>query len=156
MTEGMSPSGLDDLDRRIVNALQGGFPICERPFAVAGKEIGIGEEELIERIRRLCSDGTLSRFGPMFNAERIGGDVMLAAMAVPEDRFATVARQVNAHVEVAHNYRREHALNMWFVLASEAPERIDAARADIERETGLIVLPMPKVEEYFVGLRLEA
>ena len=81
---------------------------------------------------------------------------MLAAMAVPEDRFATVARQVNAHVEVAHNYRREHALNMWFVLASEAPERIDAVRADIERETGLTVLPMPKVEEYFVGLRLEA
>lgn len=156
MTGNMPPATLDDLGKRIVNALQGGFPICERPFAVAGNKIGIGEEELIERIRRLCDDGTLSRFGPMFNAERIGGDVLLAAMAVPEDRFDAVTRQVNAHVEVAHNYRRDHALNMWFVLASETPERIDAVIADIELETGLTVLPMPKIEEYFVGLRLEA
>lgn len=156
MTENMLSATLDDLDKRIVNALQGGFPICERPFAVAGEKIGIGEDELIERIRRLCDNGTLSRFGPMFNAERIGGGVLLATMAVPEDRFDAVAREVNAHVEVAHNYRREHALNMWFVLASETPERIDAVMAEIEREIGLAVLPMPKVEEYFVGLRLEA
>lgn len=156
MTQITSPAGLDDLDKRIVNALQGGFPVCELPFAVAGEKIGIGEEELIARICRLCDNGTLSRFGPMFNAERIGGGVLLAAMAVPEDRFDAVARQVNAHVEVAHNYRREHPLNMWFVLASETPERIDAVMAEIERETGLAVLPMPKIEEYFVGLRLEA
>ena len=77
-------------------------------------------------------------------------------MAVPEARFEEVAEAVNAHPEVAHNYAREHRLNMWFVLAAEHPERIGATLGAIEAETGLPVLNLPRLAEYHIGLRLEA
>lgn len=147
---------MDELDRRIVNALQGGFPVCERPFAAAAEGLGMEETTLIARIAALRAEGVLSRFGPLYKAEGLGGAVTLAAMAVPEERFEEVVALVNAHPEVAHNYARDHRLNMWFVLATEDEARIaDTIRA-IEAETGLAVLNMPRLAEYHVGLRLEA
>jgi DNA-binding Lrp family transcriptional regulator len=147
---------MDVLDRQIINELQGGFPLCERPYADVAERLGTSEDELIRRIDALLTDGTLSRFGPMYHAERLGGALTLAAMQVPEADFERVAAQVNAYPEVAHNYAREHALNMWFVLATESPGRIDAVIAAIEHDTGLKVYNMPKLEEFFVGLRFEA
>lgn len=144
---------MDALDRRIVNELQGGFPLCERPYAVAAERLGTTEDELLRRLDALLADGTLSRFGPMYHAERLGGALTLAAMKVPAGDFDRVAGLVNAHPEVAHNYEREHAFNMWFVLATETPERVAAVITDIERETGLKVCNMPKQEEFYVGLR---
>jgi DNA-binding Lrp family transcriptional regulator len=92
----------------------------------------------------------------MYHAERLGGALTLCAMPVPPADFERVAAQVNAFPEVAHNYAREHALNMWFVLATETPQRIAQVIAEIERLTDLPVYDMPKIEEFFVGLRLEA
>ncbi len=144
---------MDATDRAILNALQGGFPVCERPYAEAAAPLGLSEDELIERIGAMLQDGRLSRFAPMLNAERMQGAVTLAAMAVPPERFDAVAGQVNAHPEVAHNYERDHALNMWFVVATEQPDRVAAVLAEIEAETGLPVLNMPKQTEYFLDLR---
>lgn len=146
---------MDHLDRQIINELQGGFPVCERPYAMVASTLGTTEETLMSRLNRLLDDGLLSRFGPMYHAERLGGGLTLAAIAVPEHRFDEVADMVNAHPEVAHNYARDHALNMWFVLATETPERIDEVINDIENETGLNVVNMPKQEEYFIGLRFD-
>jgi DNA-binding Lrp family transcriptional regulator len=147
---------MDEIDRRIINGLHGGFPIVDRPFAMISEQLGVDEHELITRVERLCAEGWLSRFGPMYDADRLGGGTCLAAMAVPEDRFEAVATQVNAHPEVAHNYARAHALNMWFVIAAEASDRIDEVLGEIAAETGLAVHAMPKLEEYFVGARFEA
>lgn len=147
---------MDALDRRIVNALQGGFPVCERPFAEAAAGLGIDEPLLIERLQEMVERGTLSRFGPLYDAERMGGAVTLAAMAVPEVRFDEVATIVNACPEVAHNYARDHALNMWFVVAAERPDRIAAVIDGIAGATGLTVHNMPKLEEYFLELKLVA
>ncbi len=147
---------LDDTDRRIVNALQGGLPVCERPYAEAAAHLGIAEEELLRRLERLLADGVLTRFGPMYHAERLGGALTLAAMQVPEADFEHVAEIVNGFPEVAHNYRREHAFNMWFVLATESPGRIAEVIREIERATGLRVYNLPKIEEFYVGLKLEA
>ncbi len=146
----------DPLDRAIVNGLQGGFPLEARPFEAAGATLGLPEEELIARIRRLVHDGQLSRFGPIWNAQALGGDVCLCAIAAPPDRFDAVTELVNAHPEVAHNYERTHALNMWFVIAAERPERIAEVAAAIEAETGLTVCRMPKLNEFFLGFRVEA
>lgn len=146
----------DAIDRSIINALQGGFPICERPFAAAACDLGLAEGELINRIGGLLADGVLSRFGPMFNADRMGGALCLCAMAVSADRFDEIVAQLNAHLEVAHNYEREHALNVWFVLATDTPGRIEEVLSEIKRETGIAVYSFPKEEEYFVGLRVDA
>jgi DNA-binding Lrp family transcriptional regulator len=147
---------MDEIDRRIVNALQAGFPISERPYQEAAQALGISEPELIERLEKLLQDQTLSRFGPLYDAEAMGGALTLAAMQVPDERFEEIAEIVNAFSEVAHNYARNHALNMWFVLATETPAQLQEALANIERQTGLTVYDMPKIAEYFVGLKLEA
>ncbi|MCU0892780.1 MAG: Lrp/AsnC family transcriptional regulator [Rhodospirillales bacterium] len=152
----MPENALDEVDRRVLNALQEGFPLTERPFAVAGQPLGLSEAELIERVRRLREEGWLTRFGPMFDADRLGGGTTLAAMAVPAEDYDRVAKQVNAHPEVAHNYARGHALNMWFVIASERLEQIGPVIAAIEAETGLSVYTMPKEHEFFVKARFEA
>ncbi len=146
---------LDPTARAIVNGLQGEFPLTSRPFRDAGRELGLTEDELIEGVRDLTESGALSRFGPLWNAEQIGGGVCLAAIAVPTDRFEEVAGKVNAHPEIAHNYERAHQLNMWFVISADDPEKIQQVIAAIERETGLAVHAMPKAREFFVGFRIE-
>ncbi len=146
---------MDTLDRRIINELQREFPLDERPFQVLAERFDASEEELIARVQRLLDDGTLSRFGPMYHAERLGGALTLCALAAPDERFDEIAEQVNRHPEVAHNYARDHALNMWFVIATDRPERVDEVIAQIENETGCAVLNMPKEREFFVGLHFE-
>ena len=145
---------MDALDRRIVAELQDGFPLCPHPYAEAGRRLGLGEAEMIRRIERLLADGVLSRFGPLFDVERLGGIYVLAAMQVPAEDFERTADLVNAHPEVAHNYEREHALNMWFVVAAETEMGARRVLARIAQETGLEVVALPKEEEFFIGLRL--
>ncbi|CAB1370103.1 Lrp/AsnC family transcriptional regulator [Denitratisoma oestradiolicum] len=156
MHERRQVADLDPGDRALINALQGEFPISERPYAEAAAGIGMSEEELLERLGRLRENGVLTRFGPMFQIERMGGAFCLAALAVPEADYERVAERVNALPQVAHNYRREHALNMWFVLATETREGIGDAIAAIEAATGLVVHAFPKEREYFVEMRLKA
>lgn len=147
---------LDAIDRAIIDTLQGDFPLTEHPYAQAAERLGIAEADLLARLERMLADKVLTRFGPMFQIERMGGAFVLAALAVPEARYETVTAQVNALPQVAHNYRREHLLNMWFVLATEKPEGIAKAIAQIEAETGLPVHAFPKEREYFVQMQLEA
>ena len=147
---------MDDIDRAVINLLQGGLPVCERPYLKVARQLGIAEEELIERLGKLLDAKVLTRFGPMYQIERMGGVFSLAAMRVPEDDFERVAAIVNALPAVAHNYRREHPFNMWFVLATATPQGIQETLAGIEAATGHAVFDMPKEREYFVGLRLAA
>lgn len=147
---------IDDTDRRIVNALQDGFPLAAHPFAVTAQELGIDEDELIARVANLLDTGVVTRFGPFLNAENVGGGFCLCAIAVPEDQWAATLDFVNALPEVAHNYRREHRLNMWFVLAVEDRDEIAAVGRRIEAATGLAVLLLPKEREYFLDMRIVA
>ena len=147
---------MDDIDRRIVNELQDGLPLRERPFAPLAAALQISEQAVVDRIDDLLDDGYLTRFGPLYNADRLGGALSLCALAAPKNTFDEVAAIVNAHPEVAHNYERDHALNMWFVLATESPERISEVVENIEAKTACKVYQFPKLEEFFVGLKLEA
>ncbi len=145
---------MDELDRKIINHLQDGFPISDRPYAEVASTLGIDEDVLISRIESLLADKTLSRFGPMYHAERMGGGLSLCAMKIEPGEFDRIAEVVNAYPEVAHNYERDHALNMWFVLATEDEDGISKTLAEIEKSTGYSVYNMPKLEEFFVGLKL--
>jgi DNA-binding Lrp family transcriptional regulator len=146
---------MDALDRRIINELQVGFPVCERPFLAVAERLDSTESELITRIGCMLDDGLLTRFGPLFHAEHMGGALSLCAMHVPPEHFESVAKTVNALPEVAHNYRRDHHMNMWFVLATESAAALQAAIEHIEQMTGLPVLNLPKLEEFYVGLHFE-
>nr|WP_101294580.1 Lrp/AsnC family transcriptional regulator [Halegenticoccus soli] len=147
---------LSTLDRAVINAFQGGFPVVERPFdpaAAALRERGVDvtASELCDRIRELDESGVLTRFGALVNAEEIGGTATLVAMHAPPDRFDEVADLVNAHREVAHNYEREHPhLNMWFVVSVANEDEVAEVLAEIEAETGQPTYNMPKVREFRV------
>ena len=148
------PTGITLDDARLIDRLQRSLPLTQQPFADVAVELQTIEAQVIARLERLLKDGVLTRFGPLFQIERAGGQFILAALQVPEARFAEVTDQVNSLPEVAHNYRREHALNMWFVVAAETPQAAQACCARIEALTGLPVHAFPKEREYFVGLYL--
>jgi len=147
--------GLDDLDRRILNRTQQDLPLVPQPFSAVAAELGISESELIARLAAMKDRGDISRVGPMYRVDGFGGGLALMAMAVPPERFDEVATTVNAMPEVAHNYEREHALNMWFVVAAETPAELAATASAIEETTGLEVYAFPKEREYFLELRLD-
>jgi DNA-binding Lrp family transcriptional regulator len=158
---------LTALDRGIINAFQGGFPVTERPFepaAAALREHGVDVTgpELCERVRELDEEGILSRFGALVNAEEIGGAASLVAMHAPEDRYDEIAETVNEFTAVAHNYEREHPhLNMWFVVSvadhpdpdKDGNDRVEEVLAEIEAATGQETYNLPKLQEFHVGAK---
>ncbi len=146
---------MDEIDRTIINTLQGGLPVCERPFLEAAQRIGISEDELLARLAHLRESGVLTRIGPLFQIEKMGGAFTLAALRAPESEFDQVAQKVNALPEIAHNYARDHELNMWFVIATETPGEIAQVIRRIEEETGCQVFNFPKSREYFVEMKLK-
>ncbi len=147
---------MEELDRRILNRLQEGIGAEEHPFQAPADELGISVEVLLARLRSLLARGKLSRFGPMFNVEKFGGVFTLVALAVPSERFEDVTKLVNGYPEVAHNYARDHRLNMWFVVATESQQETDRVLQDIHDRTGLTPLALPKLEEYYLNLRVQA
>ncbi len=146
---------LTEADRTIINQLQGGFPLCEQPWAQLEQTLEIPADEIIQRIKTMQNAGLISRFGPLYHAEKMGGGLTLAAIKVPEERYEDVTDIVNSFDEVAHNYARDHELNMWFVVATETPEEIESVISDIEKQTGLKVYNMPKQQEFFLQLIFE-
>lgn len=147
---------MDSIDRAIINGLQEGLAVCERPYLEAAQRLGLEEDELIARLVRMLAEGILTRIGPLFQIERMGGAFTLAALHAPVADYERVAQQVNALPQIAHNYAREHELNMWFVIATETPAEIAGVIAVIEQQTGCSVFNFPKSREYFVELKLKA
>jgi siroheme decarboxylase len=145
---------LDTLDRQIVNTLQRGLPLTPRPYADAAAALDISEATLIARLRALLARGVLTRFGPMFQIERAGGQFVLCACHAPADRLDAVIAAINAFPEVAHHYARTHHLNLWFVLAVSHADDVPAVLARVAASAGVEILPFPKEREFFVNLYL--
>ena len=145
---------LDAIDKNIVNQLQDGFPVSSRPYLDVANELNIAEDDLINRLDRLLQCGVLSRFGPLYQVENMGGSFTLAAMKIEEDAFDEVADRVNALPQIAHNYQRDHEFNMWFVIATETAEEIQQVIEKIETITRRQVYNMPKQQEFFIQLKL--
>ncbi len=145
---------MDNTARALLNRLQLGLPLVADPWGALATELGQEPEAMRQQVADWLADGTLTRFGPLFDVARMDGAFTLAAMAVPEERFEAVHQQLLTLPEVAHNYRREHALNMWFVLACTDAEQIAPSLKHIEQITGLQVFNFPKLREFHVQLYL--
>ncbi len=145
---------MDSVDREIINQFQGDFPIVDRPFLALAEKLDIAESEVMTRIRFMLDDGLLTRFGPLYNIDKMGGTFSLCAMQVPEDTFEDIADKVNQFPEVAHNYERDNRLNMWFVIAAESEPELGEIIKRIEQATDLQVFNFPKQREFYVNFRL--
>ncbi|PCM46299.1 Lrp/AsnC family transcriptional regulator [Marinobacter sp. ANT_B65] len=143
---------MSPVEKILINRLQQGLPLVRHPYAAVAEELNLNEQQVLDSIKKLLAEGVLTRFGPMFHAGELGGGLTLAAMRIPDPDFERVAALVNEFDEVAHNYRREHELNMWFVLATETRDAIEKTIAAIEKNTGYPVYNMPKEQEFHVHL----
>lgn len=142
------------LDRRLLGEFQRAIPLTPTPFAHMAEALGVDEQAVLDRLARLQSDGVVSRVGPVLAPNRVGAS-LLAAMAVPEAELEPVAELINSLAEVNHNYEREHAFNLWFVVTGRDRDHVEAVLAHIQARTGYRVLHLPMLESFHVDLGFE-
>jgi DNA-binding Lrp family transcriptional regulator len=140
-----------NLEQRLLNEFQQGMPLTSTPYADIARQLGVYETTVLETLKRLQTEGVVSRVGAVFRPNRIGAST-LAAIAVPTEELEDVAAMVNEFVEVNHNYEREHRFNLWFVVVAEDEDRLEAVLAKIEERCGYPVLDLPLLNEYFIDL----
>jgi len=147
----MDDPTLTELEFRLLNDWQRGFPLVTRPYAELARQLGCDETRVITTLADLRSRGHVSRIGAVFRPHILGHST-LAAVACPPDRIEVVARLIDACPEVNHNYEREHRYNLWFVVTAPTPGQVAATLAEIERDTGLTPLDLPMQADYHIDL----
>ncbi|OGI38965.1 MAG: AsnC family transcriptional regulator [Candidatus Muproteobacteria bacterium RBG_16_62_13] len=142
---------MNELDHRLLNDFQHGFPLSPTPYADMARAVGMSEAEVLAALNRFRAEGTISRVGAVVRPNTVGVST-LAAMAVPPAELERVAALVSGYTEVNHNYEREHRVNLWFVATAPDSARLKAVLDDIAGRSGLEVLPLPLIEDYHIDL----
>ncbi|WP_435924769.1 siroheme decarboxylase subunit alpha [Paenibacillus sp. DYY-L-2] len=149
---------LEAKDRALLNRLQEGLPLVERPWDALGGELGMAGDEVIRRLAKLKEEGLVRRVGGVFNPSKLGFSGRLYAMAVPEELFYDVAAVVNGYKGVTHNYRRQSRLNMWFTLSARSEEErsgILSSIRDAAGGAGIYEFPAERMYKLNVFLNME-
>lgn len=141
----------DPINQALLDRYQRGFPLEAQPYAAIGRDLGLPEADVIERLDTLKANGMISRIGAVLAPHRAGWST-LAAMAVPADRLDEVADLVSAFPEVNHNYQREHGFNLWFVVTGESRDHVARVLGDIGEKSGLDVLDLPLEQAFHIDL----
>jgi siroheme decarboxylase len=110
---------LDPVDKRLLNLMQGAFPIAGRPYAHVATEAGITEDEALSRVQRLLEERIIRQVTPIFDTRALGYSSMLVAAKVDPENPWRAANVINEHPGVSHNYLRNHEFNIWFTIATE-------------------------------------
>ncbi len=128
---------MDAIDKKLLNLLQKEFPLAEEPFRIIGENLGIREEEVLARVRRMKEGGVIRRIGAVFDGKKLGRASTLCAARVPEDQIRSFVRVVNAEKGVTHNYRRGHEYNVWFTATAATAEELEGLLSDVKKKTGV-------------------
>jgi DNA-binding Lrp family transcriptional regulator len=144
---------LDDLDRKLLNLMQGSFPIEPRPYARVAELAGVTEDEAMGRVQELIEDRIIRQVTPIFDTRALGYSSMLVAAKVDPENPHRAAKVINAHPGVSHNYLRNHDFNIWFTIATEPDSKLGlegtlqvlAAEAGAESVRQLPTLKMFKI-----------
>jgi DNA-binding Lrp family transcriptional regulator len=150
---------MDDLDHRILEALQYDFPLSERPFDVLAQRLGVGADLLWRRVERLREQGVIRRIGASFDSKKLGRCSTLAAVRVEPALVDRAARIVGGYPEVTHSYLRDHAFNIWFTIIAADGGRIETILREIREELSLEpsdVLNLPMQRAFKLDARFRA
>ena len=147
----MDLSDRPPLDQVLLNDWQRGFPLCDAPYAEVAERCGSHEATVLNTYQCLIAEGSVSRIGGVWGAGA-GGAAMLCALSAPAHRLAEVAARVNAIAGVNHNYEREHAWNLWFVITGPDRGTLHAQLDALDTDTGLHGLRLPMVRPYRIDL----
>jgi siroheme decarboxylase len=149
-------NGLPAADRELLNIIQTGFPVTSRPYAAVGEQLGISENEVIDRIAALKESGIIRRIGGIFDSAKLGFSSTLVAVKSEEDALEEVAGRISAHPGVTHNYRREHEFNLWFTLVTESPQQMDEFLSETARMPGVLKLRnLPAIRLFKIGVNFD-
>jgi DNA-binding Lrp family transcriptional regulator len=149
---------LDDLDKRLLNLMQGRFPIAPRPYDAVAKEAGITEQEAIGRVKRLLDERIIRQVTPIFDTRALGYSSMLVAAKVDPENPWRAANVINEHPGVSHNYLRNHEFNIWFTIATEPDSRLGLGGTleALAREAGAeSVRQLPTLKLFKIRMDLE-
>ncbi len=152
---------LDELDKRLLNLMQGSFPIATRPFLHVADEARVSESEVLTRVRRLLDERIIRQVTPIFDTRALGYQSMLVAAKVDPENPWRAANVINAHPGVSHNYLRNHEFNIWFTIATEPDSRLglQGTLEVLAREAGaesVRQLPTLKLFKIRMDLEMEA
>ena len=149
---------LDDLDKRLLNLMQGRFPIAQRPYQHVAEEAGIGEQEVIARVNRLLDERIIRQVTPIFDTRALGYSSMLVAAKVDPENPWRAANIINKHPGVSHNYLRNHEFNIWFTIATEPDSKLglDGTLEALAKEAGAeSVRQLPTLTLFKIRMDLE-
>ena len=149
---------LDDLDRRLLNLMQGSFPIAPRPYRHVAQLGDVGEAEVMSRVRHLLAKRIIRQVTPIFDTRALGYSSMLVAAKVDPEHPHRAAEVINAHPGVSHNYLRNHDFNLWFTIATEPDSRLglDGTLQVLAREAGAeAVRQLPTLKLFKIRMDLE-
>jgi siroheme decarboxylase len=149
---------LDELDKRLLNLMQGSFPLAPRPYAEVAKLAECPETEVLSRVERLLRERIIRQVTPIFDTRVLGYKSMLVAASVDPENPHRAAKIVNSHPGVSHNYLRNHDFNMWFTIAVEPDSKLglDGTLDVIQRETGAdSIRQLPTLRLFKIRMDLE-
>lgn len=149
---------LDDLDKRLLNLMQGSFPIAPRPYQHVANEAGITETDAIERVKHLLDERIIRQVTPIFDTRALGYSSMLVAAKVDSENPWRAANVINAHPGVSHNYLRNHEFNIWFTIATEpdSPLGLNGTLETLAQEAGAeSVRQLPTLQLFKIRMDLE-
>jgi DNA-binding Lrp family transcriptional regulator len=156
--KGGSAVPLDELDRKLLNLMQGSFPLEERPYARVAELAGVPEDEVLTRVQRLLDERIIRQVTPIFDTRVLGYQSMLVAAKIDPENPHRAARMVNSHPGVSHNYLRNHEFNLWFTIATEPGSKLglDGTLEVLQRETGAeSVRQLPTLKLFKIRMDLE-
>ncbi len=152
----MANEPLEDVDRELLNAVQWDFPLEARPFAALGERLGISEPEVRERVQRVKDTGVLRQLSAIFDTRALGFSSALVAAKIDPGRIDAAAALISEHPGVSHNYKRNHAYNLWYTIAVPPGEDLDAHLDVLHRESGsLVTRKLPTLKLYKIGVKLD-
>jgi len=116
---------MDELDCRILEALQNDFPLSERPYEIIARRLRIPCDQLWDRIQRLMAGGVIRRIGASLDSRKLGFCSTLAAVSCKPDLVEQAAGIIGRFPEVTHSYLRDDNFNIWFTIIAISNERIE-------------------------------
>ncbi len=147
---------LDDLDREVLNAVQWDFPLDRTPFGVLAERLGVDEATVRERIEKVKAAGVLRQLSAIFDTRALGYTSALVAAKLDPERIDDAAAVVSRHPGVSHNYKRNHAYNLWYTIAVPPGESLDDHVDVLHRESGaLVTRKLPTLKLYKIGVKLD-
>jgi len=147
---------MDEIDKEILNILQNEFPLVPCPFQVVADRLGIGEEDVLDRVKKMKGNGVIRRIGAIFDPRKLGYVSTLCAAKVPADKMALFTATVNASLYVTHNYRRNHDYNVWFTIIAPSEAAMQDFLAQVKNRTGVEdILNMRAVRTFKIDARFD-